>query len=284
MVDKKEKNLFHVRPPFVYFSFLVILLALVFVFDVPNFVSSYIKTDITSDAVKKECKFKERVQLYAPILMYHHVDDISYFSSYYVSTKIFDEQMKWLKDNKYTVISMDEFSDAIECGWDLPAKPVVLTFDDGDNDHYKNVLPILQKYGYSGTFYITVKWLGDKYHMTWDEVKAIRDAGMIIGGHTMLHPNVATLNEAGLDYEIEESRKILTEKLGVSIQYFAYPGGGYSNYVIDYLKEKGYSNAVTTHHAVFHDIKTSDAVFDLGRIHIDNEMPSFIRWIQGIGI
>lgn len=273
------------RTEFIYSTLLVALFVVVIVFDLPGSIGSYLKADVMQeDMIVEECEFKTRAHLYVPILMYHHVGYSKGFSSYYVSPEIFEEQMKWLKDNKYTVISMDEFDGAVRCGLDLPNKPVVITFDDGDRDQYEYAFPVLRKYGYSGTFYIAINWLEDNIHMTWEMVKDLIDKGMIIGSHTMSHPNLATLYKEGLVYELSLSKKILTEKLGMPIRYISYPGGGYSNFVGDLAKEEGYINGVKTHHAVYHDIKSLDDMFTLSRIHIDNEMPSFVNWIQGIGL
>jgi len=232
----------------------------------------------------KECKFVPRQHLYAPILMYHHIDNTKHQNPYYVSPGILDQQMKWLRDNNYNVISMKDFQDAISCGLDLPENPTVITFDDGDLDQYENAIPILQKYGFNGTFYIVTKWLGDKYHMTWDMVKNISDAGMIIGGHTRYHPNVANLTDEGLKNELLGSKTDLEDKIGKTVEFFAYPGGAHSKNAEEHVKEYGYLNAVTTNHAVYHDINTEDDFYTLSRIHVDNEMPSFIDWIQGINL
>lgn len=232
----------------------------------------------------KECKFVPRQHLYAPILMYHHIDHSKYRSPYYVSPEIFDEQMKWLRNNDYNVISMSEFQSAISCGRDLPENPAIITFDDGDLDQYDNAIPILEKYGFDGTFYIVTKWLGDKYHMTWDMVINLSNAGMTIGGHTRLHPNVATLGENSLKTELLDSKTEIESKTGMPVEFFAYPGGAHSKNAENHVRDYGYLNAVTTEHRVYHDINKEDDLYTLGRIHIGDDMDSFIGLMHGVGL
>lgn len=247
-------------------------------------VSCALFVDPASEQVVAECKFRPRLHFYAPILMYHRIGLIRPQQSYYVSPEIFEKQMQWLKDHDYHVISIGDFQDAISCGWDLPENPTVITFDDGALDQYENAFPVLKKFGYTATFYVTTGFVGDGGHVTWDMLREMRDAGMTIGSHTVTHPNVVGLWKYGLGVELLGSKNELEKELGVPVLYFAYPGGDYSKYAADSVKEYGYLNAVTTSHAAFHDIKTEDDFYTLKRIHIDDEMPSFTEWIQGVNL
>lgn len=234
--------------------------------------------------ILSECKFKPRLHFYAPVLMYHRIGLVRPQQSYYVSPEIFEKQMQWLKDQDYHVISMQEFQNAISCGNDLPENPTVITFDDGDIGQYENAFPILKKFGYTATFYIITDAIGDSSYMTWDMLKELRDSGMTIGSHTTTHPNVTGLWQYGLGVELLGSKNVLEKELGEPVLYFAYPGGSYSKFATDNVKEYGYLNAVTTSHAAFHDIRTKDDFYTLKRIHVDDEMKSFTEWIQGVNL
>jgi peptidoglycan/xylan/chitin deacetylase (PgdA/CDA1 family) len=61
--------------------------------------------------------------------------------------------------------------------------------------------------------------------MTWRMAAEMRDAGMVIGGHTVSHPVLGRADERRQQSEIEECRSRLREELGVSMRYFAYPVG-----------------------------------------------------------
>jgi len=91
---------------------------------------------------------------YPPILMYHHVEDAPLGGSMYVNPKQFEEQMKFLRDNKYKVISLDELSDMIKGGAKIPHNIVVLTFDDGNVNNYLYAFPALKKYKIPATVFV----------------------------------------------------------------------------------------------------------------------------------
>lgn len=221
-------------------------------------------------------------EFYAPILMYHHIAQKEPQDSYYVSPEIFEQQMKWLKDNEYKVVSYDEFYKTAISLESLPQKPVVITFDDGVIDQYTNALPILKKYGYTATFFIKLNNVGpDKGGMTWEQIKDLVNSGMTIGSHSVNHDNMANMNEKNLQYELIESKKALEENLGIKINHFCYPGGAYSNQTIEALKEARYVSAATTKHQVYHKIKDINNLYKISRIHIDNEIPTFIDWVKG---
>lgn len=219
-------------------------------------------------------------KFYAPILAYHHIALKRPQNSYYVSPEIFDQQMQWLKDNNYHVVSFDQFYEAAMGRGKLPPKPIILTFDDGNRDNYTNAFPILKKYGYTATFFIKLN-NANKGGMSWKEMKELQKAGNIIGSHSINHNNMSKMSNTELRYELEESKNILEKNLETKIKYFCYPGGEYSARTIQAIKNAGYLAATTTKHKVNQEIKNSDSIYTLPRVHIDDEMPTFIDWVQG---
>jgi len=224
-------------------------------------------------------------KIYAPILMYHHIALKKPQDSYYVSPEIFEKQMQWLKDNNYNIISFDDLYSALMGQKNLPEKPVVITFDDGVIDQYENALPILQKFNYTATFFIKLNnvW-PDKGGMTWQMLRKLVEAKMTIGSHSMNHNNMANMGSSQMEYELTQSKEILENQLKIKVKYFSYPGGAYSDSTIAAIKKAGYLAAVTTKHEVFHQIKTRDDLYKISRIHIDDEIPSFENWVQGINL
>ncbi|MCL5407100.1 MAG: polysaccharide deacetylase family protein [Patescibacteria group bacterium] len=219
-------------------------------------------------------------KFYAPILVYHHIALKRPQNSYYVSPEIFDQQMKWLKDNGYHIISFDQFYAAALGKEKIPKKPIIITFDDGLEDQFKNAFPILKKYGFTATFFIKMNNL-NKGGMTWDQLKELQKAGNIIGSHSVNHDDMSKMPENQLKYESEESKRLLEQNLGTEIKYFCYPGGAYSANTILAVKNAGYLAAVTTRHKVDQEIKDGNSIYTLPRVHIDDEMPTFIDWVQG---
>ena len=87
---------------------------------------------------------RESVQL--PVLMYHGITkDPSEVSEYTISAETFESDLRWLGDNGFTTVSARQITDYVEKGTALPAKPVLITFDDGYANNYSIAYPLLQK-------------------------------------------------------------------------------------------------------------------------------------------
>jgi peptidoglycan/xylan/chitin deacetylase (PgdA/CDA1 family) len=178
-----------------------------------------------------------------PILLYHHISDKGPGNRYFVSPEVFDQQMKWLSDHGYQTITISQLSDLILYGGQMPKKPVVITFDDGDADMVSDALPILQKYNFVATAFLIVKWIDAPQYITSDQVGELVKAGWEIGSHSMSHIDL-TQNEGTLAYEIGESRTRLNEKFGLDVKSFAYPFGMIDKTVVNVAANSGYHAAV----------------------------------------
>src|SRR5260221_187102 len=101
-----------------------------------------------------------RSALKIPIFIYHSVrpvtpTDSDEVRSYEITPELFEQQLKYLQDNGYTTITLDQVAADLKNGITSPiTKPVVLTFDDGWHNQYKYAFPLLKKYHMTGTFYI----------------------------------------------------------------------------------------------------------------------------------
>lgn len=123
---------------------------------------------------------------------------------------------------------------------------VVLTFDDSVASHATFVAPLLKKYGFGATFYITEGFeflLDKKHYMTWGQIKALDEAGFEVGNHTRRHAGVAkqTLEQLTADIEFIEKQ---CEKHGIARPTtFCYPGYQTSAVALKVLRERGYTYA-----------------------------------------
>jgi peptidoglycan/xylan/chitin deacetylase (PgdA/CDA1 family) len=184
--------------------------------------------------------FNEPGQVVVPILLYHHVEgDVSY-SRYTVSVPDFRAQMQALHDWGYTAIPISLFLDALIDGAELPPKPVVITFDDGNLSIYENAFPIMQEYGFPGVFYI----VGNRVNSGTDivhapELKEMVAAGWEIGSHGYTHTDL-TLDHSIARYEILQSKLDIEDKLGVDVLTFAYPFGTVDPYLAQKVQDYGY--------------------------------------------
>jgi len=179
-----------------------------------------------------------------PILLYHHIKAPKYSSYYYVPPENFAEQMKLLHDWGYMTVTLDLLVKSIKEGTDLPARPILITFDDGQTSVYDAAFPIMRQYGFTGVVYAVGKYVDAETFMTTDQLKELTAAGWEIGSHGMRHKDLTTLDPDEQRYEIFESRKILNEKLGVPINSFAYPWGGANDTAFTYVHNAGYTSAM----------------------------------------
>jgi peptidoglycan/xylan/chitin deacetylase (PgdA/CDA1 family) len=185
-----------------------------------------------------------------PILMYHYIryvdqgsDPLGYELS--LAPELFDAQMAWLHEQGYRTMRMDAMSRCIVNGA-CPSRAVALTFDDGYADAFTTVLPVLQRYGFTATFYIISGMVGQPGYMSWEQLLALRDAGMEIGAHTIDHYDLTTLDPAESERQIVQSRIDLEHALGISIVSFCYPTGLYNWSVVEQTRAAGYLSATTT--------------------------------------
>lgn len=219
----------------------------------------------------------------APILLYHHVTDASdkLESRYNVSPVKFEEQMKWLHDNGYQTITVTALADLMRSGGEIPQRPVVITFDDGNLDVFDYAFPIMKKYGLVGTFYIVENYIDSDEMISTDQVKQLIQNGWEIGLHSRTH---AHLTAEGVDLadEIRLAKLDMEEKLGVAINSFAYPFGEINEEVIRLTINYGFTSAVGLGSAASHSM---NSIYYLDRIEIQNEysMEKFIEYFPWSG-
>jgi peptidoglycan/xylan/chitin deacetylase (PgdA/CDA1 family) len=179
-----------------------------------------------------------------PILLYHRIGVSPTDSQYYVPPEKFEEQMKLLHDWEYTVIPVELLVKAIQIGAELPPRPVILTFDDGDISVYTTAFPIMQKYGLTGVTYIVGNYMGTSGYMTADQIKELVAAGWEVGSHSRSHRDLTRLAPAVQRVEIVEARKVLQKATGSPVLTFAYPFGIMNSAVGDYAHFAGYIAAM----------------------------------------
>lgn len=187
-------------------------------------------------------------QIKIPVLMYHYVRDENTTNELIVSIKNFEKQMKYLKDNKYKTLSLDELYTILKTKSNPYEKSVVITFDDGYTDNYINAYPILKKYGQSSTIFMISSKLNVKpdYFMTTDNILELQANGIDIENHTETHEKLATIPYSKQLQTIDNGKRCLERTLEKSTNYFAYPYGSYNSDTIKALKATNHLMAFTT--------------------------------------
>src|SRR5689334_11921730 len=149
-----------------------------------------------------------------PILVYHsiaphHAGQTTDQRELDVDPAVFHAQMSYIAQAKHPVISLSSLVDAIEGRVTLPARAVVITFDDGWQSQYDDALRVLKQYRFTATFFVYTSAIGNgPAFMTWDELRDMQGAGMTIGAHSRTHPEL-TKTGVSLESETEGNRQYI---------------------------------------------------------------------------
>jgi peptidoglycan/xylan/chitin deacetylase (PgdA/CDA1 family) len=195
-----------------------------------------------------------------PILCYHHIRDIQMPGrsdrGYEVTVAQFKAQMKALADSGYQTVLPEQLYNYLVYGSPLPPKPVMLTYDDTDEEQFTIAKPEMDKYGFKGVYFVMTISIGRPRYMSKEQLKQLSDEGHAIESHTWRHDRVdkylttphidrdtKKIVENDWDLQLVEKRKQLEEITGKPIHYFAYPFGIWSKAGIPELKSRGFKLA-----------------------------------------
>lgn len=182
-----------------------------------------------------------------PVLLYHDLQP-SYTSDKAATTitpQRFEEHISALLKNGYTPVSFEDVYNASAGMFKMPAKPVIISFDDGYDTNYKYAFPIIKKYKVKTTIFVVAKTVGKvldtSVHFGWNEAKIMQQSGLVsIQSHTYDHKNLVTLDDFQLERELRLSKLIIEKNLGTKCNVVAFPYGSCNQKVIDAAKRAGY--------------------------------------------
>jgi len=215
-----------------------------------------------------------------PILMYHSISkNDSQWQELCVSPDDFTKQVDWLAQQGYHTITLSDLYQHWYGQGSLPAKPIVLTFDDGYHDNYTVAYAAMQKYGFVGSIFIYVNKFKHGNSISIAEVQELIAAGWEIGCHSYTHSDLTTVDSGSLLKETYAARSELQEKLGVDISAFCYPSGEYNNSVLEAVANAGFTFAVTTDYGLA-SIKQNPLKLKRIRINGSDGIWGFSRKLQ----
>jgi peptidoglycan/xylan/chitin deacetylase (PgdA/CDA1 family) len=186
---------------------------------------------------------------FVPVLCYHHIrdwvaTDTEDEKAYIVPPSLLEEQLQWLKENGYTGVVAKDVYEYVKNGKPLPPKPVMLSFDDNDDNQFSNARPLLQKYGFNATFFIMTVTVDKENYMTSEQLVQMDKEGFDLQPHTWDHHTVVEYS-GDEDYvkQLKEPKETLEALLGHETPFFAYPFGLYDKKAADELIKYGYKGA-----------------------------------------
>jgi peptidoglycan/xylan/chitin deacetylase (PgdA/CDA1 family) len=213
-----------------------------------------------------------------PVLMYHRISPLTNFPTrrLYVSPETFERQMAYLQSKNYKTLTPLEFYKLLEGGKNPIQKSILLTFDDGNFDNYKNAFPVLKKYHMTGTFYV----VSSRLSISPSQLREMSDAGMEIESHTENHLDLQReTNLFTLRREILGSKNVIESITGKPVYSLAYPGCVASNTAINITANSGYLMVFSCGKSIDHALSHR---YSLDRIHVFDNMENFKKILSGI--
>lgn len=180
---------------------------------------------------------KSNIANWWPILMYHRVTTESDISGLGITPVRFEQQLAFLRRAGYQNLPLTRLAEHLTTGQPLPARSVVLTFDDGYQDNYLYAWPLLKKYGFGATIFVVSDFVGldtrfDRERpanlkpapmLTADQIRQMAAEGIEFGSHTATHQPLPSLGEEERASELSRSRHDLSALLDRDVTSFAYP-------------------------------------------------------------
>jgi peptidoglycan/xylan/chitin deacetylase (PgdA/CDA1 family) len=180
-----------------------------------------------------------------PILMYHVVGTPppgAPFPDLYVSRGDFALQLAWLRAHGYHAVSLLRVYDYWQRGYALPPRPIVLSFDDGYQEDFTNVRPLLAARHWPGVLNLAVRNLLDG-KLTVSQIRAMIRNGWEVDAHTINHIDLTTLEPAELRHEVAGSRAYIRRRFHIPVDFFCYPSGRYDSPVLAAVRAAGFLGA-----------------------------------------
>ncbi len=204
--------------------------------------------------------------------MYHYLsippaDADKYRLDLSVAPDLFAAHLDTIQAEGFTTISLDLLVQHLTRGVPLPEKSVIITFDDGYRDNFDNALPLLVQRDMTAAFFISTDFIDEARpaYLTWDMVRAMRDAGMTIGSHGRNHFSLRDRDADFLVWQALGSRETIQFELGEAPRFMSYPAGEYDDLTRDIFQQANFWAGLTTIQGATHN---SDDLFQLHRVRV----------------
>jgi peptidoglycan/xylan/chitin deacetylase (PgdA/CDA1 family) len=192
-----------------------------------------------------------------PILMYHALSAArtQEFHRWTLSGARLRDHLAYLSSAGYRTVTVSELTGRLHDA--APARVIALTFDDAYADFHEVALPLLARYGMTGTLFVPTGYVGghsgwmrgdsegDRQILSWTALAEIAGQGIEIGAHSHTHPALDRLSPEAMAGETSMPKAQLEDSLGVPVSAFAYPYGRYDRRVRDAVAAAGYRAACT---------------------------------------
>ena len=170
-----------------------------------------------------------------PVLMFHALEERSSPISF--PPAVFRRGLAHLHARGYRTCSLLDVAACLRRRAPLPARALVITFDDGYRSVYEEAFPALRERAMTATIFLTVGKSGwaattgrlppfeGRQMLSWSEIREMHAAGIGIGAHTLTHPDLTRLPRDRVEAELRDSKAAIEDALGAPVECFAYPYG-----------------------------------------------------------
>jgi len=205
----------------------------------------------------------------ANIFVYHRFGDDRYPSTN-VSLRDFEAHLKVLSKEKVEVLPLGEVVERLRQGRPLPTACAVLTVDDGYKSFLSGAMPLLRRFGFPATLFVSTGSVGGEGFLSWEELHRLSREGIEIGSHSASHAHYVERSPgesmpqwlARVRGDIVTAQDVFRKELGGSPRLFSYPYGEYCPEIAELVESLGFSGAAGQHSGVVNSV---DQVFSLPR-------------------
>ncbi len=184
-------------------------------------------------------------------LAFHKMQTSFSFGANNYSPRRFENLLKYITENDYSFISIDEI------GGELKEKSILITFDDGYAHLYKYLPQFIQKYNFKPLIFIPTNQIGKSNswdyshifqscpHLNEEQIKKLAGVGVDFGSHSHHHVDLTSLTFNQLKMELKQSKDILENVIGKEVNSISYPFGRFNKHVIGESRKAGYQHGFT---------------------------------------
>ena len=225
------------------------------------------------------------------IIMYHQISENSnLWGDYVIPTSLLKSDFEYLRENNFSPVKIKDVIDYLSGKKDLPEKPVVITFDDGQRSFLTKVVPLLEEYNYPAVINIVGSLIDlytengetdDRYaYLNWNDIKILSENPLVeIGHHSYNFHSLGSRRGMGKIYgesdttyieimktDIEKLNEKLLSNTGQTPYILAYPYGIKNNTLSELVKSEGFHITLTCREIV-NEISVGKDLFELGRFN-----------------
>jgi len=229
----------------------------------------------------------KNIQNSSVVFMYHRFGESKHPSTN-VSIEQFKSHLEEFSKSKYNVATLNFIVDSFSAETSLPKNTIAITVDDGYRSFLTEAWPLLKKYGFPATMFISTEPIdaGIRGYLTWEEIRQLKSEGLEIGAHTRTHAHLNDLSINTIKEEIEHSNKRFLEEINEIPKLFSYPFGETSNAIINLIKDYKFSAAFGQHSGVINETSNFYYLprFSINEKYGNIERIQFTANAKGLGI